>query len=76
MDWHGNPPAPVHHVQGWVDLATGDVDFEFESSFVPSLLGMPSGAPPLPVAARMTTREQRGDVFHAVGEPLRNGRAT
>jgi hypothetical protein len=62
--------------QGWIDLASGEVDLDFESSFATQLAGGLWATQPLAVAARMASGEQAGNVFHAVGEPLRGADAT
>lgn len=62
--------------KGWIDLATGEVDLDFASSFATSLAGGLWATQPLAVAARMASGEQAGTVFHAVGERLRGADAT
>ncbi|PNW78085.1 hypothetical protein CHLRE_10g463800v5 [Chlamydomonas reinhardtii] len=75
------PPGVIIHIrtlklEGWIDLATGEVDLDFASSFATSLAGGLWATQPLAVAARMASGEQAGTVFHAVGERLRGADAT
>ncbi|KXZ46039.1 hypothetical protein GPECTOR_47g314 [Gonium pectorale] len=63
-------------LEGWIDVQSGEVDFEFVSSFCTRLACGLWSTQPLAVTARMATGEQRGGVFHAVGERLRGANAT
>ncbi|GIL61447.1 hypothetical protein Vafri_15892 [Volvox africanus] len=65
-------------LEGWIDIATGEVDFVFNSAFSASLAGglIKWEPPPLAVDAKMGTAEQTGSVFHAAGERLNGADAT
>ncbi|KAG2491658.1 hypothetical protein HYH03_010027 [Edaphochlamys debaryana] len=63
-------------LEGWVDVGTGEVEFDFVSSFETQLAGGLWKTQPLSVAAKMGTGSQSGLVFAAAGEPVRGAKAT
>ncbi|EFJ49112.1 hypothetical protein VOLCADRAFT_90413 [Volvox carteri f. nagariensis] len=66
----------TRRLEGWIDTATGEVDFHFGSSFASRVWGGLWSTQPLAVDARMATGELEGLVFHAVGDRLRGAHAT
>lgn len=61
-------------LEGTIDIATGEVNLNFESEFVNKIMGKDMGKP-LRVNAILTTGKAEGNLFNACGSKLRNSKA-